>query len=92
MITISCTPISKIDLALRSINDRFNTLETNIFGIKEGYNQINEHYDNVPVNVEPSGWVPLVRFVINGETFNARSDVMSQLCLMPKDIYDSLNI
>ena len=92
MITISSPPISKIDLALTSINDRLNTLETNISGLKEGYNQIHEHYDNVPVNFEPSGWIPSVKVVINGETFHARCDIMSEFCLMPKDIFDCLNL
>jgi hypothetical protein len=92
MITISSPPISKIDSALTSISDRLNTLETNISGLKEGYNQIREHYDNVPVNFEPSGWVPSVKLVINGETFHARCDIMSEFCLMPKDIFDSLNL
>ena len=92
MITISSPPISKIDLALTSISDRLNTLETNISGLKEGYNQICEHYDNVPVTFEPSGWVPSVKVVINGETFHARCDIMSELCSMPKDIFDSLNL
>ena len=30
--------------------------------------------------------------MINGETFYARCDIMSEFCLMPKDIYDSLNL
>ena len=84
MITISSPPISKIDLALTSISYRLNTLETNISDLKEGYNQICEHYDNVPVNCEPSGWVPSVKVVINGETFHSRCDIMSEFCLMPK--------
>ena len=92
MITISRPPISKIDSALTSISDRLNTLETNISGLKEGYNQICEHYDNVPVNFEASGWVPSVKVVTNGQTFHARCDIMSEFCLMPKDIFDSLNL
>ena len=88
MITISSPPITKIDLPLTSISDRLNTLETNISGIKEGYNQICEHYDNVPVNFEPSRWVLSVKVVINGETFHSRCDIMSEFCLMPKNIYD----
>ena len=83
---------SKFDSSLVSIHARLNTLETNISCLKEGYNQICEHYDYVPINFEPSRWIPTVKVVINGETFHARCDIMSEFCLMPKDIYESLNL
>ena len=92
LITISSPPISKIDSVLTSINDRLNALETNISSLKERYNQIREHYDNEPINFEPSGWIPSVKVAINGETFPARCDIMSEFCLMPREIYDSLNL
>jgi hypothetical protein len=34
----------------------------------------------------------MVKVTINGETFHARCDIMSEFCLMPKDIYESLNL
>ena len=33
-----------------------------------------------------------MKVVINGETFHARCDIMSEFCLMPREIYDSLNL
>ena len=75
-----------------SIHARLNTLETNIFCLKEGYNQIREYYDYVPISFEPSMWVPTVKFAICGETFYASCDIMSEFCLMPKSIYESLNL
>jgi hypothetical protein len=33
-----------------------------------------------------------VKVAINGETFHARCDIMSEFCLMPKDIYESFNL
>ena len=37
-------------------------------------------------------WLPTVKIVINNETFHARCDIMSEFGLMPKDIYESLNL
>jgi hypothetical protein len=34
----------------------------------------------------------MVKVTINGETFHARCDIISEFCLMPKDIYKSLNL
>jgi hypothetical protein len=73
-----------------SIYARLNTLETNTTCLKEYYNMLREHHDYVPINSEPSRWFPTVKFTINGETFHARCDIMSEFCLMPKDIYESL--
>jgi hypothetical protein len=53
---------------------------------------LREHHDYVPINSEPSRWFPMVKVTINGETFHARCDIMSEFCLMPKDIYESLNL
>jgi hypothetical protein len=33
-----------------------------------------------------------VKVTINGETFHARCDIMSEFYLMPKDVYESLNL
>jgi hypothetical protein len=80
------------DSSLVSIYARLNTLETNTTCLKECYNMLHEHHDYVPINSEPSGWFPTVKVIINGETFHARCDIMSEFCLMPKDIYESLNL
>jgi hypothetical protein len=53
---------------------------------------LHQHFDYVPKNVEPSSWYPTVKITINGETFNARCDIMSEFCLIPKDVYESLSL
>jgi hypothetical protein len=53
---------------------------------------LREHHDYVPINSQPSRWFPIVKVTINGKTFHARCDIMSEFCLMPKDIYESLNL
>jgi hypothetical protein len=83
---------SKFDSSLVSIYAKLNTLETNTTYLKECYNMPHEHHDYVPINSEPLGWFPTVKVTITGETFHARCDIMSEFCLMPKDIYESLNL
>jgi hypothetical protein len=51
-----------------------------------------QHFDYVPINSEPSSWYPTVKITINGETFHAHCDIMSEFCLMPKDVYESLSL
>jgi hypothetical protein len=34
----------------------------------------------------------MVKITISGETFHARCDIMSEFCLMPKDVYESLSL
>jgi hypothetical protein len=34
----------------------------------------------------------MVKTTISGETFYARCDIMSEFCLMPKDVYESLSL
>jgi hypothetical protein len=82
---------SNFDSSLVSIYARLNTLETHTTCLKECYGMLREH-DYVPINFEPSRWFPTVKVTINGETFHARCDIMSEFCLMPKDIYESLNL
>ena len=62
---------------LLSIHNRLNTLETSVSCLKLSIGHIHEHYDYVPINLEPSGWVPIVKVGINGGTFDARCDIMS---------------
>jgi hypothetical protein len=46
----------------------------------------------VPANSKPSSWYPTVKITIGGETFHTHCDIMSKFCLMPKDVYESLNL
>jgi hypothetical protein len=89
LIAIYSSP-SKFDSSLMSIYARLDTLEANTTCLKECYSMLCEHHDYVPINSEPSRWFPTVKVTINGETFHAHCDIMSEFCLMPKDIYDSL--
>jgi hypothetical protein len=73
-----------------SIFARLNTLETHTTCLKECYGMLREHHDYVPINSEPSSWFPTVKVTINGETFHAYCDIMSEFCLMPKDVYLNL--
>jgi hypothetical protein len=83
---------SYFDSSLVSIFARLNTLGTHTACLKECYGMLREHHDFVPINFEPSSWFPMVKIIINGETFHARCDIMSEFCLMPKDVYESLNL
>jgi predicted aspartyl protease len=83
---------SDFDSSLVSIFARLNTLETHTACLKECYGMLCEHHDYVPINSKPSSWFPTVKITINGETFHARCDNMSEFYLMPKDVYESLNL
>jgi hypothetical protein len=91
LIAVYSSP-SNLDSSHLSIYARLNTLETSTTRLKECYSMLRERLDFVPINSEPSRWFPTVKVTINGETFHARSDIMSEFCLMPKDIYESLNL
>jgi hypothetical protein len=91
LITIYSFP-TDFDSSLVSIFARLNTLETQTACLKDCYGTLREHYDYVPINSEPSSWFPMVKITINGETFHARCDIVSEFCLMPKDVYESLNL
>jgi hypothetical protein len=91
LITIYSLP-SDFDSSLVSIFARLNTLKTQTSCLKDCYGTLHEHYDYVPIKSEPSSWFPTVKITINGETFHARCDIMSEFCLMPKDVYESLNL
>jgi hypothetical protein len=75
-----------------SIFNRLNTLETRTTRLGNCYSTLRQHFDYVPTNSEPSSWYPTVKITINGETFQARCDIMSKFCLMPKDVYESLSL
>ena len=83
---------SDFDSALVSIYARLNTLETHTNCLKECYGQLRKHYDHVSINSEPSSYLPTIKVDISDEVFHARCDIMSEFCLMPKDIYESLNL
>jgi hypothetical protein len=80
------------DSSLVCIFNRLNTLETRTASLNTCYNTLRQHFDYVPKNSEPSSWYPMVKSTISGKTFHARCDIMSELCLMPKDVYESLSL
>jgi hypothetical protein len=81
---------TEFDSSLVSIFARLNTLETQTAYLKDCYGTLREHHDYVPTNSEPSSWFPMVKITISGETFHARCHIMSEFCLMAKDVYESL--
>ena len=91
LITIYSMP-TYFDSSLVCIFNRLNTLETHTASLNSCYNTLRQHFDYVPTNSEPSSWYPMVKITISGETFHARCDIMSEFCLMPKDVYESLSL
>jgi hypothetical protein len=91
LITIYSMP-TNFDSSLVSIFARLNTLKTHTACLNNCYSTLHEHFDYVPTNSEPSSWFPMVKITISGETFRARCDIMSEFCLMPKDVYESLSL
>ena len=83
---------SQTDISFTKIFARLDTLEASTTRLEGCYNTLREHHNYVPINSEPSKWLPTVKIEINTETFQARCDIMSEFCLMPKDIYESLNL
>ena len=81
---------SNYDSPLISICARLNTLETSTASLKECYSRLSENY--VSTNPEPSSWFPTMKVEINNKTLHARCDIMSEFCLMPKNVYESLNL
>jgi hypothetical protein len=80
------------DSSLVSIFNRLNTLETRTASLNTCYSTLRQHFDYVPSNSEPSIWYHTVKITINGETFHAHCDIMSEFCLMSKDVYESLSL
>ena len=91
LITIYSMP-TYFDSSLVCIFNRLNTLETHTASLNACYSTLRQHFDYVPTNSEPSSWYPTVKITIGGETFHARCDIMSEFCLMPKDVYESLSL
>jgi hypothetical protein len=91
LITIYSMP-TNFDSSLVSIFNRLNTLETHTACLNSCYSTLRQYFDYVPTNYEPSSWFPTVKITISGETFHARCDIMSEFCLMPKDVYESLSL
>jgi hypothetical protein len=83
---------SKIDISIASIHNRLNTLETKLAVLHENHHLLREHLDHVATNSEPSSWLPTMKISINDKAFRAQCDIMSEFCLMPKDICESLNL
>jgi hypothetical protein len=80
---------SDYDSSLISICARLNTLETSTTSLKECCVMLSE---SLSINSKPSSWFPTMNVAINNKTLQARCDIMSEFCLMPKDIYESLNL
>jgi hypothetical protein len=91
LITIYSMP-TDFDSSLVSIFARLNTLETNTACLGSCYSTLCEHFDYVPTNSEPSSWFPTVKITISGETYHAHCDIMSEFCLMSKNVYESLSL
>jgi hypothetical protein len=91
LITIYSMP-TYYDSSLVCIFNRLNTLETHTASLNSCYNTLRQHFDYVPINSEPLSWYPTVKITISGETFHACCDIMSEFCLMPKDVYESLSL
>jgi hypothetical protein len=91
LITIYSMP-TDFDFSLVSIFTRLNTPKTHTTCLNNCYSTLHEHFDYVPTNSEPSSWFATVKITISGETFHARCDIMSEFCLMLKDVYESLSL
>jgi hypothetical protein len=91
LITIYSMP-TDLDSSLVSIFNSLNTPETHTGSLNTCYSTLHQHFAYVPTNSEPSSWYPTVKITIDGETFHARCDIMSEFCLMPKDVYESLSL
>jgi hypothetical protein len=91
LITIYGMP-TDFDSSLVSILARLNTLETHTACLNNCYSTLREYFDYVPTNSKPSSWFPTVEITISGETFHARRDIMSEFCVMPKDVYESFSL
>jgi hypothetical protein len=91
LITVYSFP-TNFDADLVSIFNRLNTLETRTGCLKDCYGTLHQHFDYVPINSELSSWYPTIKITIGGETFHARCYIMSEFCLMPKDVYESLSL
>jgi hypothetical protein len=80
------------DSSLVCIFNRLDTLETRTASLNTCYNTLCQHFDYVLTNSEPSSCYPTVIIAISGETCHAHCDIMSEFCLMPKDVYESLSL
>jgi hypothetical protein len=91
LITIYSMP-TYFDSSLVCIFNRLNTLKTRTASLNTCYNTLHQHFNYVLANAKPLSWYPTVKITINGKTFHARCDIMSEFCLMPKDVYESLSL
>jgi hypothetical protein len=91
LITIYSMP-TYFDSSLVCIFNRLDTLEARTASLNTCYNTLCQHFDYVPTNSESSSWYPTLKITISGETFHARCDIISEFCLMPKDVYESLSL
>ena len=85
------TPHS-VDKTFASIMTRLSNLELTTQNLNECYLRLRREVNDVGKCAEPSNWFPIIRVEINAKKFNARCDITTEPCLMPKSIYDSLNL
>ena len=83
---------SDFDSALSKIYARLNTLETNTDRLNEGYSILRRNLEHVAINSEPTSYLPTIKVNIGDKVFHARCDIMSEFCLMPKRIHESLTL
>ena len=83
---------NNFDSALISIYNRLNNLETSASRLNDNYRYVRNRLEQVLVNSEPSLWDPTVKIVIGDQTLHANCDIMSEFCLMPKSIHESLKL
>jgi hypothetical protein len=61
---MSSSSSNKCSTSIGNIHTRLNTLESRISFLKDGYNKIREKLDCVPINSEPSLWLPTLKVTI----------------------------
>ena len=88
LIAASASSNKKIESAFENIHSRLESLESDLASFNETF----KLFESVPMPFEPSGWVPSLKISIDGTIFYAHCDIKSEFCLMPKRIYDSLNL
>jgi hypothetical protein len=91
LITIYSMP-TYFESSLVCIFNGLDTLEIRTASLNTCYNTLCQHFDYVPTNSKPSSWYPIVKITIDGKTFHTRCDIVSEFCLITKDVYESLSL
>ena len=88
LIAASTSSNEKIESTFENMRSRLESLESELASFRETFKLL----ESVPIPFKPSGWVPSLKISIDGTIFHAHCDIGSEFCLMPKRIYDSLNL